>query len=223
MSDSPETPSIDGNEAVGRAAECLTQHHPILADPGARRGVDAGFIRQAVAKTACGLKLDECAVHSPALAHIAEGPADRDSRLPIVIADARRGIAGVAPLPGLSIAAVKADGVAVVAPDLPSCADLDGAAPAVIDEGVLAVLPVRLQLKRQPIRHAVFGEHAQGRVTPPPGQITLLASSVEAGVGAQPLVFDDGLALALRLGPRAGENLGRRQRREDQPPRDNGT
>lgn len=121
-----------------------------------------------------------------------------------MFAHARRCIVRVPPLPGPAVAAVKADGVSVVAKHLPGRADLDGTAPLILDESVLALLPVGLQLQGEPIRRPVFGEQAQARIASHGRQGHLVAGRIETAVGLQTLVFDNGLALPLGLDPGAG-------------------
>ena len=157
-----------------------------------------------VAQTPRGLNLHEGSVHPPSRP---QRPARRQPRLPVVFAHARRRIVRISPLPRPAVAAIEADGVSVVAKQLPGRADLDGTASLVLDEGVLALLPVGLELQGQPIRHPVFGEQAQARIASHGRQGRLVAGRIETAIGLQALVFDDGLALSPGLDPGAG--LGR--------------
>ena len=155
------------------------------------------LVRQAVANPSGGLQVDKAAP-------VGHGSSDRQPRLPVMITDTRRSIAGVAAFPGIGIAPVEADRRLRVAPDLPGHADLQRPATVVVDEGVFALLPIPLDLQGQPIGQSVFGEHAEGTLPALGRQVGKPAVCVKATTGDHVLIFEDDLALALRLGPGAG-------------------
>lgn len=184
----------------------------MAGDPPAHRGVNPRLVRKPVAQAPRGLNFNEGLLESKARARRPQRAACGDPHFPVMRADAGLRIAGIAPLAAVRIAAKQADGVALVAPDLPGHADFDRTAPLIVDEGVFPVLPVRLQLQGQAIRDAVFGEQTQRGVAAIRRQRALVSVRVEAGVGAQILIFDDGLGAALWLCPGAGGRAFRRRR-----------
>ena len=74
-----------------------------------------------------------------------------------------------------------------------------------IDEGVLARLPVALELNGEPVGETIFREQAEDGVATLARQIVKGPVRTKAPVGPHVLIFDDPLSLALRLGPGSGD------------------
>lgn len=183
------------------------------------RQLGAILVWQALPENACGLGLDEgVAATQPAKPSAMPG---QNPHLPVAVPGAGRGIARVAALSGPGIASVEADCGPLCPQRLPAHADLDRATALIVDEGVLAALPLRLDLKRQALCQSMFGEDRQGVIGALVGQRPAQAVDIEALGRAHALVFDDDLGPALIHRPCARERRrrgGRRKRRDGEQP-----